>query len=79
MQKKFIIIDKLDTISMRLLEQVQKVQFIILKTRYDPGVGSNPRLFLNWRLRVTFFTYLVENLQIRILVLVTDLLLITVS
>ena len=23
---------------MRLLEQVQKEQFIILKTRYDPGV-----------------------------------------
>ena len=25
---------------MRLLEQVQKEQFIILKTRYDPGVGK---------------------------------------
>ena len=25
---------------MRLLEQVQREQFIILKTRYDPGVGK---------------------------------------
>ena len=64
---------------MRVLEQVQREQFITLKTRYDPGVSSEPRLFLNWRLRVTGFMYLVENLQIRILVFVTDLLLITVS
>ena len=28
---------------MRLLEQVQRDQLIILKTRYDPGVGSNPQ------------------------------------
>ena len=28
---------------MRLLQQVQREQFIILKTRYDPGVGSNPQ------------------------------------
>ena len=63
---------------MRLLEQVQREQFIILKTRYDPGVGKpTPDCFPNWR--VTCFTYLVENLWIRILVLVTDLLLITVS
>ena len=26
---------------MRLLEQVQREQFIILKTRYDPGVGKS--------------------------------------
>ena len=25
---------------MRLLEQVQREEFIILKTRYDPGVGK---------------------------------------
>ena len=25
---------------MRLLEQVQREQFIIMKTRYDPGVGK---------------------------------------
>ena len=31
---------------MRLLEQVQREQFIILKTRYDPGVGkSTPDCF----------------------------------
>ena len=48
---------------MRLLEQVQREQFIVLKTRYDPRVGKlTPRLFLNWHLRVTCFTYLVENL-----------------
>ena len=43
------------------------------------GQKTDPRLFLNWHLRVTCFTYLVENLQMRILVLVIDLLLITVS
>ena len=59
---------------MRLLEQVQKERFIVFKTG-----KTDPRLFLNWHLRVTYFTYLVENLQIRILVLVTDLFLITVS
>ena len=47
---------------MRLLEQVQREQFIILKTRYDPGVRKPTPDFLNWRLRVTCFTYLVENL-----------------
>ena len=32
---------------MRLLEQVHREQFIILKTRYDPGVGlaSQSRMF----------------------------------
>ena len=59
---------------MRLLEQVQKEQFIVFKTG-----KTDPRLFLNWHLRVTYFSYLVENLQIRILVLVTHLFLITVS
>ena len=39
------------------MERVQTEQFIVLKTRYDPGVG----LFLNWCLRVTCFTYLVEK------------------
>ena len=43
---------------MRLLKQVQRKQFVVLETRYDPGV----RLFLNWCLRVTCFMYLVENL-----------------
>ena len=48
---------------MRLLEQVQREQFIILKTRYDPGVGKTDlRLFPNWHLRVTYFMYLEENL-----------------
>ena len=28
---------------MRLLEQVQREQFIILKTRYDPGVENQPQ------------------------------------
>ena len=28
---------------MRFLEQVQREQFIILKTRYDPGVRNNPQ------------------------------------
>jgi len=28
---------------MRFLEQVQREQFIILKTRYDPGVGNRPQ------------------------------------
>ena len=28
---------------MRLLEQVQREQFIILKTRYDPGVRTDPQ------------------------------------
>ena len=52
---------------MRLLEQVQREQFIVLKTRYDPRVGKlTPRLFLNWHLRVTCFTYLVENLYYNI-------------
>ena len=28
---------------MRLLKQIQREQFIILKTRYDPGVGNRPQ------------------------------------
>ena len=48
---------------MKLLEQVQREQFIILKTRYDPGGWkTDPRLFPNWRLRDTCFMYLEENL-----------------
>ena len=43
------------------------------------GQKTDPRLYLNWSLRVTCFTYLVENIQIRVLVLLTDLLLIAIS
>ena len=47
---------------MRLLEQVQREQLIVLKTGYDPGVGKPTPTVLNGRLRVTCLTYLVENL-----------------
>ena len=60
---------------MRLLEQVQREQFIILKTRYDPGVRKlTPDCFSTGISESHVLRYVVENLYIRILVLVTDLL-----
>ena len=48
---------------MRLLEQVQREQFIILKTRYDPGVGKlTPGCFSTGVSESHVLCYLVENL-----------------
>ena len=75
---KFIIIDKLDAIRHKTLGISPEGTVPNLKKKIWSW-GSDPRLFLNWHLRVMCFTYLVENLWIRILVLVTDLLLIQFS
>ena len=75
---KFIIIDKLDAIRHKTLGISPEGTVPNLKKKIWSW-GSDPRLFLNWHLRVMWFMYLVENLWIRILVLVTDLLLIQFS
>ena len=65
---------------MRFLEQVQREQFIVLKTRYDSGVGKpSPDCFPTGISESHVLHIWWENVQIRILVLVTDLLLINVS
>ena len=47
---------------MRLLEQMQREQFIVLKTRYDPGVRKPTPDCFPTGLSVTCFMYLEENL-----------------
>ena len=79
-QKKLLVIDKLEAIRYETVGTSPEETVHSLENKiWSWGQKTDPRLFLNWHLRVTCFTYLVENLQIRILVLVTDLLFITVS
>ena len=62
-QKKCIIIDKLDTLRHETLGTCPEGTVHNIENRYDSGVWKmDPRLFPNWRLRVTCFKYVVENL-----------------
>ena len=62
-QEKFIIIDKLDAIKNETLGTSPKGTVHNLENKiWSWGWKTDPRLFLNWHLRVTCFTYLVENL-----------------
>ena len=64
---------------MRLLEQFQMEQFIILKTRYDPGVENQPQTVSQLASQSHMF-YVSGGKSIdKNISLVTDFLLITVS
>ena len=69
---------------MRLLEQVQREQFIILKTRYDLGLENRPQTVSQLASQSDMFyasggKSIDKNISLICYCYITDLLLITVS